>query len=69
MVDQWASARRAGRVSLVRATIEVAIALNLTDAKTADWLLRELGEATFEATRNECGDIPSWNSESVNCPI
>lgn len=56
-IGLWQKARG---VSVVRAIIDVAHGLGLLDEATQAWLLRETGEADFEA--NAPQDRPEWDA-------
>lgn len=57
----WSSLRG---TTAERAIVDVALSLNLTDATTANWLLRELGESPIEAPNPSNDEAPSWGKES-----
>lgn len=44
-----------------RATVELALALGFADGTTADWLLRELGEAPLARQQPASASVPEWN--------
>ena len=60
-VGQWMEVKQ---VSQPRAIVELALGLGFTDEPTANWLLRELGEAEIGKEAAKIPDRPVWDKET-----